>query len=631
MERSDPTHSRASRLAITLTLVLVAAALAWASTSVCQYRFGVEDQAQYLVQLQTIEQPGTFGDDLYLESFAALGSVFWHGIATISSPKTLPVLVLGIHLALTAIFAITLAWAVWPVLPRLAGRGSMHGIGTALLAMIPALLLVVPKEQNWFGLVSLSDRELTATFAVLPLVALSLGLVIRQRLWLALIAAALAAPIQGQTSAYLLTAWGVMALWTTRHDRRRLIAVIIIGLIGATALLVLRAVSAVPADLLDAFESIGMGLYPELIDPWTAPLASWASVAALLGLGALAAWKLGIVPGRQPLDPADNPALRQLGLWIIASLAFPALGLALLALGVREPVLWKLMVGRSLMLAQIGSILLIAVWIARSLAGTRTTWFSALAVLGLMTAWPFEGRHAIAAGIGISVLGVLIALVPSHGRATPVDPQSSESDAPRCSITHRPDTCSAGCPKRAGVGVMVAVVLAMVLGALAFVDRPYPWLDSAEEPDWLAAQHWARDNAPADAVFITPPYRSGWRVGSGRSTFGEVKDGCLLFYAGTPALDWTARMQTLGIDESYPFLEVYGMAGGGGRNQRRPTLAQLRERYHTALTIGGLAEAHRQGATYLITERIGDPDLGEPTWSNRSFIIRRLDTPLDTP
>jgi len=179
---------------------LVAAALAWASTSICQYRFGVEDQAQYLVQLQALEHPGTFTNDPYLDSFTSLGSVFWHGIAAISSPKSLPTIVLSIHLALTGIFAITLAWAVWPALPRLAGRGPLRGIGTALIAMIPALLLVVPKEQNWFGLVSLSDRELTATFAVLPLVALDIGLVIRQRLWLALLIAALAAPIQDRKS-----------------------------------------------------------------------------------------------------------------------------------------------------------------------------------------------------------------------------------------------------------------------------------------------------------------------------------------------------------------------------------------------------------------------------------------------
>ena len=76
-----------------------------------------------------------------------------------------------------------------------------------------------------------------------------------------------------------------------------------------------------------------------------------------------------------------------------------------------------------------------------------------------------------------------------------------------------------------------------------------------------------------------------------------------------------------------PFLEVYGLAGGGVRGRPRTTLDELRARYHAALDRDTLAELTRDGVSYLVTERPDDPELGTPIWSNRSFVIRRLETP----
>jgi hypothetical protein len=63
---------------------------------------------------------------------------------------------------------------------------------------------------------------------------------------------------------------------------------------------------------------------------------------------------------------------------------------------------------------------------------------------------------------------------------------------------------------------------------------------------WKQVQVWARENTPREALFLTPPGETGFRVFSERGTLGEWKDGTQQFFANAWALGWWERMHALG-------------------------------------------------------------------------------------
>lgn len=132
-------------------------------------------------------------------------------------------------------------------------------------------------------------------------------------------------------------------------------------------------------------------------------------------------------------------------------------------------------------------------------------------------------------------------------------------------------------------------------------------------------QQWARTHTDADALFITPPYLSGWRLESHRAAFGEWKDGGLLFYAGRPAFDWAERMTLLGAVDVPRWIEIDQLLDADRLDSAR--LKRWRRAYHDA--------APRVAATlgrevYVIAE-IGAVD-AETTvlWRNATFGVCRV-------
>lgn len=570
MEERDGTSGPWERV----LLGLGALALAWAGTAACGYRFGVGDQAQYLVRYVAVADPGALGDDPYLGAFGALRSVVWDALALATPEGALA----GVALALT----LAAAWATALGLASIARAMApgWRGATGVVAALMPAAALVVPKELNWFGLVALSDVELTATVLVTPMMAWAMALFVRGRAWWSLALLAAAAPVQGQMAAWGMAAWVFASAWERRGSARRLAPVAAVMLAGAAAALAVRSGSGVDAADMERYRAIGVRLYAVLIDPSRAPAAAWASVGAVVAVGVVGFAGLARMRG------GDRSAIGRLAAFAAASCVAPVGAIALIAAGVDEPVLWKLMPGRGLGYAQIAAVVAAAAWAAgRALAGGRGAWAAAAVLVGLV-AWPFPVLGAAGGAVGI---GVVLALAAVGVWA--------------------PEPAGEG-----GGGRLLAgpALTAIGVGVAAFAVREHPWVRPAATPAWREAQLWARANTAPGTVFVTPPYRAGWRVGSRRPTFGELRDGGLLFYAGEPALAWADRMRTL------------GMTGYGAAWFDEGAFDGERRAYADAVRGGALANA---GARYLVCEidpAIGEIGVGERVWTNGVYEIRSV-------
>lgn len=564
---------------------LGALALAWVSLALCEYRYGVADQVQYLSQYGAVRFPGTLDDDAYLKAFEALGSGVWTLIAWTTPEGSLAGVLLGVMLVAVAGSALILSSL---------GRRLAGGRVGVPLAMAPALVLVTPKEQNYFGLVSLGDVEFTATVLVLTLVFASMTLFVRGRVVWALLAAMAAAPIHGQTAAYLLAAWCGATIIAHRREPRLVALVIGVGIAGAGGVLLLRSAHGVDASRMDEYAALGRELYAKLIDIRHVPPKSWAALGMLLAFGVAAL--PGYLRSGSRADAATRRARERLLVYGAASLAFPLLGTALLFAGLREPLLWKLMVPRSLMLVQIAALVVAAIWcVDRIREGGARAWVGSLVLCGL-TLWPVPLLGHLAAGLlGAGVLALMVV-----GEA----------------VSRREGGARAGeSPTGPGVAPWLVAVLA---GAIAFVASEYPWLRSPNHDAWRDVQRWARERTPEGTVFVTPAYLAGWRVGSHRPTFGELRDGGLLFYAGEPVLAWRDRMALLGLEPREWWWEID--AGRDGTMH-----ARTRAAYAEAVSTRLDEIVRASGAAYLVVERGDGPRDGEaPAYRNELFEVHAI-------
>lgn len=133
----------------------------------CGYHFGASDQAQYLVHALSLADPLLFVGDPYLEAFGSLYSVFWIPFALVVRSPWCSMVVLLVALGVAAANVCYITKIAGAVLR--APRAQIMGA-----ASLGVLAFIVPKEQNWFGLVGIADVELTATYAVTPIVLLSI-------------------------------------------------------------------------------------------------------------------------------------------------------------------------------------------------------------------------------------------------------------------------------------------------------------------------------------------------------------------------------------------------------------------------------------------------------------------------
>ncbi len=563
--------------------------LSLAAMGACGYRFGMSDQLQYLSHYVSLRWPGSLEGDAYLRAFESLGSFLWALLAPIP-PGALPLASAAITLLICVASALILM-----SLGRAMSRPALGAWGAALVWAAPAMALVTPKEQNYFGLVSLADVELTATLAVLPLVFGSMTMFVRGRVMASLALGVLAVPVHGQTAAYILAAWCAGVVLCDWRDRRRLLLGVGVGLVGLVGVALVRRQGAVEPGSMEAYEQLGRELYAPLIDLWSVPLRSWLALAIVLAFGVAAL--PGFVREGSRLGGASRSARERLAMYSVGALAFPLLGGALLGIGIREPLLWKLMIPRSMMLVQIVSVVIGVVWASdRATLGGREGLVGACVLLGLVV-WPTPmAGHMVAGALGALV--VLLVLGATFAR-----PRSLEARG------------RSGGPAPLALAMLVVVLL----GVLGRVSSGSAWLRTSTPDAWREAQAWAREHTPEGSVFITPPYLAGWRIDSHRPTFGELRDGGLLFYSGQPALEWEQRMRLLGMDT----MRAWWWDVQPGVTE--PAYTDLRARYNDTVA-GGLNEiASASGAGYLVIEGTPESALGEVIWSNEMISIISLE------
>jgi len=558
--------------------ILAALALAFAGASITGYRFGRDDQIQYLAHLTALRDPTPFTSDPYTESFGSLGSVFWKPFALLSTPALDPWVMLIATLLIGACSAL--------VLIKLARTMGAPG---ATAYVLPALL-ITPKEENYFGLVTLIDVELTATFAVLPLCLGALSAWTTRRVWLALILSALVVPLHPQTGAALLALW--CASTALEHHPRRWFAVAL-GFIGLAGAWTVRNFAPVSPDQLDTYESLGRALYAPLIDLWSVPWRSWAALALLLIMGVSSIPR--VLARANVLQSHQSDARSRLTLLLIASLVYPTLGGLLLALDPSEPLLWRLMIPRSLMFTQLIALIFAGLWIADRFTMGRTKVGSlVLLSIGCWPLTPLTPLTHIASGLLALLVVITIAL---------------ESKRSRYIST----------PDSGPLPVLLTWTTLALIALVGFLTRPYPWTKPHQPDDWLALQQWAREHTQPDDLFITPPYLAGWRVGSHRATYAELRDGGLLFYAGDPVIEWWNRMSLLGMHNPRRWALRAEHATDWALGQH-----MIRE-YHDALEDRATPILRASQAHYIIV----DPDLaqsipGEPVFTSGRYQIRSI-------
>jgi len=78
-----------------------------------------------------------------------------------------------------------------------------------------------------------------------------------------------------------------------------------------------------------------------------------------------------------------------------------------------------------------------------------------------------------------------------------------------------------------------------------YLHYPNVSISVADFPGWLAAQIWAKQNTPPEAIFLTPPDLHGWRSFSQRSIVGDLKDGAVIFYTWDYTKLWQEKIWSL--------------------------------------------------------------------------------------
>ncbi|MDI6784038.1 MAG: hypothetical protein QME64_08105 [bacterium] len=112
----------------------------------------------------------------------------------------------------------------------------------------------------------------------------------------------------------------------------------------------------------------------------------------------------------------------------------------------------------------------------------------------------------------------------------------------------------------------------------------YVQLPGMTEPAaWQDVQLWAKENSNKDSIWLTPPYLSGFRLRSQRSTVVEWKDGAMSLFNPRYAVEWHQRLQDFGINlktnyDLHPMIYHY-------HSLTEQELLQIATKYHAQYLV----------------------------------------------
>ncbi len=95
--------------------------------------------------------------------------------------------------------------------------------------------------------------------------------------------------------------------------------------------------------------------------------------------------------------------------------------------------------------------------------------------------------------------------------------------------------------------VSLPLLFVLMLAPLSIYLKGFS-IYNQQEPEWVAVQHWAREQTPLDAAFIVPPNRRGFRVDSHRTVFVDWNDGTQNFFNQAFGPAWLERMNMAGFN-----------------------------------------------------------------------------------
>ena len=144
--------------------------------------------------------------------------------------------------------------------------------------------------------------------------------------------------------------------------------------------------------------------------------------------------------------------------------------------------------------------------------------------------------------------------------------------------------------------------------------------------DWTGIQEWVRDYTPQDALFITPPYLSGFRVISKRATVLEVADAEAVLRDPEFADIWMERMNALGYNYSSakdPILYLPGPSKVGRLTYYHQGSDRYRMKYNDHSKLPLIDICDRYNADYYIKENM-PPAPFEKIFSNDTFTLYKI-------
>lgn len=101
------------------------------------------------------------------------------------------------------------------------------------------------------------------------------------------------------------------------------------------------------------------------------------------------------------------------------------------------------------------------------------------------------------------------------------------------------------------------VVLLLIIGIAGCILRGSFSIYNAQDKEWLDIQYWAKKNTDKTDAFIVPPNKSGFRVESERTIYGDWKDGTQMYFNPAFGTEWIRRMKMLGYTEVGKMEEDY--------------------------------------------------------------------------
>ncbi len=536
------------------------------------YSLGVGNQGIQIAFLEKLHDPALFKNDpMVRETLGSYPSYFFRIVAVLLNLFTLPTLYLLLHLLATA--------GVFASVVFLARSVFGHERGGGWTGLITILILLAGHHQALAG-ETLYSAGFTHTWAVFPLSLCALALFYRERYAAAFLLTGLIFNLHALEAGHLLLIMGAVSLLRIRTiGIRKLIFCGALFLIAAfpTLMMMVRQRQQFDAEWLQLMH-IRSADHSFPSTWWSPATPNVPLYACILALATLA---LSFPPALSKRRTTLLLAAAVGGLFIIGTLftewhAIPTviraqffrssrllMILAFLLIAHGAAIAWRLPFKKNARLARwqawlefIAATLIIlnlalpaflaflpltlAFTLLVALINARLTWWQALtagaALVTSLLAW--QTIHFVIPGFP-----------PATNWHTLVDWRSISFPNPTglallgAAITlyllsTRPLTFKLRLPLTLG-----ATVATFLLTAL-FFPTLHSKSTTTKDP-WTDIQQQARLLTPPDALLLTPPQQSGFRINSQRSIVGEWRDGTQLYFAAPFAKTWWDRMNAL--------------------------------------------------------------------------------------